>query len=118
MPSARNLLSVLAHAGQDDPTAAARAFRAGMSELLVPTAGQDLLPRARANLESLARALREIDAASPSVKKRVLAAAATCIAHDGKVTPAEGELLRAIAASIDCPLPPLHAVDEGTGNPA
>jgi len=37
----------------------------------------------------------------------MLAACTTCIAYDGKVTIEEAELLRAIADSLDCPLPPL-----------
>jgi len=30
-----------------------------------------------------------------------------CVAADGTVTLREGELLRAIAATLDCPMPPL-----------
>ena len=43
----------------------------------------------------------------PRLKRKVLAACTTCIAYDGKVTIEEAELLRAIADSLDCPLPPL-----------
>jgi hypothetical protein len=29
------------------------------------------------------------------------------VIHDGRVLPAEGELLQAIAMELDCPVPPL-----------
>ena len=41
------------------------------------------------------------------VKKQVIEACASAIASDGMVTTGEGELLRAIADSLDCPMPPL-----------
>jgi hypothetical protein len=41
------------------------------------------------------------------VKKRVLEACGECIGADGRVTAAEGELLRAIADALDLPMPPL-----------
>jgi hypothetical protein len=50
------------------------------------------------------------EAATPPLKGRILAARAACIGADGKVTLEEGELLRAIADSLDCPVPPLQAL--------
>ena len=38
---------------------------------------------------------------------RWLDACAGCIAADGRATVEEGELLRAVADSLDCPMPPL-----------
>ena len=46
---------------------------------------------------------------SPPIKKRALTAAASCIAADGHVTVGEAELFRAVASSIDCPVPPVIA---------
>jgi hypothetical protein len=60
-------------------------------------------------LDNLKQALDHLAAASPGVKKRALDASAACIAADGRVTVSEGELLRAIADSLDCPMPPLIA---------
>jgi hypothetical protein len=37
----------------------------------------------------------------------VLEAAAACVSTDGRVTPAEGELLRLTADALGCPLPPI-----------
>ena len=49
----------------------------------------------------------ELAAASPPVKKRVLGAAIVAVAADRNVTATEAELLRVIADSLDCPIPPL-----------
>jgi hypothetical protein len=54
--------------------------------------------------------------ASPSVKKRVLDACAVCIAVDGTVTVEEGELLRAVADALDCPMPPLLGTAPSTAS--
>ena len=40
-------------------------------------------------------------------RRLVLRAAVACIAADRAVTATEGELLRAISASLGCPMPPL-----------
>ncbi len=40
-------------------------------------------------------------------KKTLLQALGKIIGHDGKLSLRESELLRAICASLDCPLPPL-----------
>ncbi|MBW3598424.1 MAG: hypothetical protein KY475_14270, partial [Planctomycetes bacterium] len=58
-------------------------------------------------LRAVDEALNKLASASPQIKKRVLAAATACVAADGQVTVNEGELLRAIADSLDCPIPPL-----------
>ena len=52
-------------------------------------------------------ALAELAQASPNVKREMIAAVTACIAADGKVTVEESELLRAIAAVLGCPLPPV-----------
>jgi hypothetical protein len=68
-----------------------------------------LLPERASSLPALDQALDRLAASAPQVKSRVLDACATCIASDGRVTVAEGEMLRAIADSLDCPIPPLLA---------
>jgi tellurite resistance protein len=41
------------------------------------------------------------------VKERLLRACAACALADGRVAAAEGEIVRAVAASLGCPMPPL-----------
>jgi hypothetical protein len=48
--------------------------------------------------------LRQINSTG---KKSLLQAVSNTITHDGQLTLSEAELLRAICASLDCPLPPL-----------
>ncbi|GAC1448602.1 MAG: hypothetical protein NVSMB9_31910 [Isosphaeraceae bacterium] len=69
------------------------------------------------SLSAVERALLRLAQAAPGVKKRVLDACVACIATDGVVTPAEGELLRAIADSLDCPMPPLLGPRSGNVSP-
>jgi tellurite resistance protein len=51
--------------------------------------------------------LSQLAQASPPVKRAVLEAVVACIAADGKMTVEENELLRAVAAALSCPLPPV-----------
>lgn len=102
----RALLSTLAHVGQRDPTAALVAFDASAATLSDAGNKLSLLPREQCRLEGVDEALAMLAAASPQVKKRVLRACATCIGADGRTTLQEYELLRVIADSLDCPMPP------------
>ena len=43
------------------------------------------------------------------MKREVIGAVTACIAADGQVTLEEGALLRAIAAALACPMPPIAA---------
>jgi hypothetical protein len=99
------VLSILAHAGSPSEASVRAAFGSGASQL----SGIEiaLLPRERAGLRELDRALEGLVEADPSTREQLLRACAVCIAADREVTQAEGELLRAIADSIGCPMPPL-----------
>lgn len=102
------LLSSLAHAGHSDETAAREAFHPAAAEL-----GQvsDLRfrPRGECGLRSVRVALEKLTLTSHAVRRAVLRAAAASVSHDNHVTVKEGELLRAIADALECPLPPLIA---------
>jgi tellurite resistance protein len=66
------------------------------------------MPRAP-DLPSLNASLEMIAQASGAVKQRVIDAAAHVVAADGQVEPAEAELLRALAATLEVPIPPIVA---------
>jgi Zn-dependent protease with chaperone function len=102
---AADLLATLAWTGADSPNTARAAFQKGMSVL----SGKPIsLPDAAAcTLDRLDQSLEKMLTASLPVRGRVLEACAACVAHDGEVTVEEGELLRAIADSLECPVPPL-----------
>ena len=58
------------------------------------------------DLAKLDVALGRLDQASPLLKKAILNAAAQTVAADGAIKEEEAELLRAIADTLDCPIPP------------
>jgi Zn-dependent protease with chaperone function len=99
------MLSILAHAGSPSETAIRTAFEMGASQL--PGIAIALLPRERAGLRELDRALGRLAEVDPGTREQLLRACAACIAADREVTQAEGELARAIADGIGCPMPPL-----------
>jgi Zn-dependent protease with chaperone function len=66
-----------------------------------------LLSNEECTLRELSAALSVVSRLSPSLKRQVLAAAAACVAADHEVTVSEAELFRAIADTLDCPVPPL-----------
>ncbi len=101
----RVLLSTLAYAGHRDRDAATRAFDAGARRLPVPLGA--MAAPGDCGLGALDDALDKLDQISAKLKKGVLTACAACIAADREVTVREGELLRAIADDLDCPMPPL-----------
>jgi len=51
-------------------------------------------------------ALTRLAKCPAAIQRNVLLACGKTVAADGRVTPREAELLRAIADSLDCPMPP------------
>ena len=101
----RVLLTVLSHVGARSESAGLEAFNQVMryftSESLSPATKSDFTPA------RLTAVLQKLALLSPLVKQSLLTACADCVLHDGKVYPAEAELLRATALTLDCPMPPL-----------
>jgi hypothetical protein len=111
------LLSALAYTGRQPREATARAFAEGMTRSGMARGTAAPLPREACSLAALDRSLDRLAASSPQVKSCVLDACAATIASDGRVTIAEGELLRAIADSLDYPIPPLLAATAAAQEP-
>lgn len=105
LPRVTVVLSTLAYYGRADHAAAAQAFAAGFNAL--DAGAGDILPPAQCGLPQVDEALTVLALAAPQLKKQVLNACVACISADGQTTIAEAELLRAIADSLDCPIPPL-----------
>lgn len=68
------------------------------------------------SLKELGEVLGRFDEASPIVKKDLLIACGRAAAADGDLTSREVELLRSIADSIGCPIPPFVETLEETEN--
>ncbi len=101
------LFSTLAMQGGDDEGAARQAYDAGMS-ILLPGVHPAYVRLAHWP-PKLDEALTRIDRLKPDAKNRLVEALAATISHDNRMTVAESELLRAICATLHCPLPPLYA---------
>ena len=98
------VLSALAHFS---PADSATAFAAGAAQL--PVLANQICPARRRDrgLEQVDAALDKLAVSSLPIKKRLLVAAGHVIASDGSVTANEGELYRALAATLDVPMPSL-----------
>lgn len=112
-PAATVLLSTLAHLGHAGEAESRRAFEWAMGELFPGSAPAGSapapMPGTPARLAEVDRALGRLAAAAPGLQRRLLTACVTCLAADGKLTPDEAELLRAVADALELPLPPLLA---------
>ena len=102
------LLSALAWAGGADPAAARNGLAAGLATLGAPPSW-GLLPADRVDGPRLDVVLRRLDEAEPRLKGRILAACAATALADRTVRPPEEGLVRVVAASLGCPVPPLAA---------
>lgn len=101
------LLSALARAGHSDAAQAQAAFSQARESLPLPLAGIEL--NAAAGLKAVALSVSRLNLLWPLQKPQLLKAMARCIEHNGQVTAAEAELMRAVADVLDCPLPPIAA---------
>jgi Zn-dependent protease with chaperone function len=101
----RTLLAVLAAHGHHSPELARRAFQAGAAIAL----GDEPLAYAPPDdwAAALDDALPALDDLRPEAKATLLEALTTVAAHDDRLTLAEAELLRALAAVLHLPMPPL-----------
>jgi len=104
------VLSLIAHASQGDTDAAHAKGRAVLG-IELPSA----LPVAELSATRLGEALERLRHLQPFQKPRVLKACVEAAAADGVFRLAEAELVRAVAATLDCPLPPvIGALDPAT----
>ena len=99
------LFCVLAVQGATDRSQAARAFEAGISVVLPQhrPAFRDVDGWPVALRDALARLVH----LRPFAKKVLIEGMVRCIAHDRRLSVAEGELLRTVCAVLHCPLPPI-----------
>jgi uncharacterized tellurite resistance protein B-like protein len=105
IPDCLVVLSALAYAGQGEPAAVANAFNQGVAQLGLPTGTVQPDPGSY-DLNKIDAALDRLNLAAPQVKKSVINACATTVAADGVIQENEAELLRAVADTLDCPIPP------------
>jgi len=105
VPACGVLLSALAYAGQTEAAAIENAFRQGALKLNLPDL--QLSAPADCTLPKIDLALGDLNQGAPQIKKLLLYACAETVAADGVIKEEEAELLRAIADTLDCPIPPM-----------
>ncbi len=98
------VLSALAHLSAKESAAA---FAEGAAQAPVIRDQITLLAPEACGLVQLDAALDRLAVSSLPVKQRLLVAAGHVIASDGTVTVEEGELYRALTATLGCPMPNL-----------
>ncbi|MDR3403771.1 MAG: M48 family metallopeptidase [Chthoniobacter sp.] len=108
VPDCALILSALAVVGSEDPGEVRKAFEAGVPYMHAPdNSGLELLPAAQCGVQQISDALDRLAVAAPIIKKNLIEASARVIGADGVIHESEAELLRAIADTLDCPIPPL-----------
>lgn len=100
--SAGILISTLAQYGHADDDAAEAAFDAGLASF---NARSEYRARKPDNFSALNQALIELRQLAPLRKPALLKACVVSAQSDGQINGTEAALLRAFAATLDCPLP-------------
>jgi Zn-dependent protease with chaperone function len=107
--AALQLIRIVAHKGHVDPAQCEAAWRAGAAELGEWARSAAYAPAGAEDVVKMDRALEALRNIKPDERKRLVDALGATIGHDHRTTVTEAELLRAMCASLACPLPPLLA---------
>jgi Zn-dependent protease with chaperone function len=105
--AAIDLLRIVADQGGPDTDAADKAFRAGMRIFGDWASGSRADISAGDTVSHLRDALDILEKLNGAGRQSLVEAVTRTIAHDGRLVLREAELLRAICASLECPLPPI-----------
>lgn len=100
------VLSLLAHSGRGGM----HGFDKGMGALGI--SGGVLRAPAELDIPTVERALYELKLLAPLKKPALIKACLAVVMADDRLTVAEGELMRAICAALDTPLPPILETTE------
>jgi len=105
--AAIDLLRTVARHGHSSEEASANAFRAGIAEFGKWASDAEYRDETLQTVSVLDRSLNVLERTNSAGRKSLLQAVGKTVSHDGKLSVPEAELLRAICASLDCPLPPM-----------
>jgi Zn-dependent protease with chaperone function/uncharacterized tellurite resistance protein B-like protein len=112
VPDCAAVLSALAYVGNDDAGGIQKAFDTGTPYLRAPNdADLNLLSRENCGVTQIDAALDRLAQAAPIIKKNLLEACIHTVGADDMILEAEAELLRAVADTLDCPMPPFMATE-------
>ncbi len=97
--------SILDETETPDPATVEHAYRLAMQVAGFGDAAQSNAKLMPWEVEQLERCMQSLQKGSPAVKRQFLEAAAVLITFDHEITIAEAEFFRAVAESLDCPVP-------------
>ncbi|USD20566.1 M48 family metallopeptidase [Microbulbifer variabilis] len=103
--ASRFLIAAIAHAGNSEYLPAKRAYEQGLKFLQLEVT--PLPSRKDIDLQHLDKAIAIASQMKPLEKPLLLKALVYTLNHNGIIKAEEIELLRAVADSLDCPMPPL-----------
>jgi len=106
LPDCSLILSALAHVGAENETEARAAFTSGAEYLDSRNLTPEFVPRNQWDLSKVDAALTKIAGYHKPLRLNVLLACGRTAIANGRVNDREAELLRAIADSFDCSVPP------------
>ena len=96
------VLGTLAHAGNSQEQQAEAAYQASVQHLDISGA---FPPREACSLQRFDQSLVELAKVSIPIRRKILEACRICVTADQQVTTRERELVRAVAAVLECPTP-------------
>ena len=111
VPDCAIVLSSLANASSSNAVEVQKAFELGAPYLRAPDGDWGLLPPDQCGVDQIDTALNRLAQAVPIIKKNLLEACVHTVGADGVILESEAELLRAIADTLDCPMPPFVATE-------
>jgi hypothetical protein len=114
VPDCAVVLSALANVGSSDAAEIEKAFEIGAPYLRAPNdVDLTLLPREQCGVDKIDAALNRLALAVPTIKRNLIEACVYTVGADGVIVESEAELLRAVADTLDCPIPPFVQTEEG-----
>lgn len=102
-----NVLAIVAQNGHEDPAEAQAALDAGKALLGKGMAGAKIDVKQKITVGTLDQSMDVLLGLNGEGRRTLLLAIGKTAAHDGCLNVAEGELIRVICTSLDCPMPPI-----------
>ena len=111
--AATNLLRILADYGHESDDERSAAFRAGLATLGPWAQDSDFESNRPSTVKDLDHSLDVLLGLNSKGQESLLRAISATAAHDGKLTVTEAELIRAVCATLNYPLPPILVHRQG-----
>jgi Zn-dependent protease with chaperone function len=110
LPSILTLLGALAYFDSEDPLEVTASYEKGCQQLNLIGESYPLPTQDHCGLTQVDQSLDILQKSAPGLKRNILYSCATVVMFNHHITEEEATLLRAIADSLDCPIPPFaHA---------